>query len=148
MVLRDHELKYNILDKQAYALIKLVKDFRVFILYFHVISYVPDVAIKSILIHSYIDGRRGTWIANILEINLEIKPTKLVKAQGLARLITETNLDTFCVIRIWNYQIFQIKNQWLKKKLVSKNVCGMLILFTFYKIYKHHQGWIRLELDF
>jgi hypothetical protein len=31
------------------------------------------------------------WIAKILEFDLEIKPTKLVKGQGLVRLPTESN---------------------------------------------------------
>jgi hypothetical protein len=32
-----------------------------------------------------------SWIAKILEFNLEIRPTKLVKGQGLARLLDESN---------------------------------------------------------
>eukprot|EP00253_Pinus_taeda_P031918 PITA_31918 len=49
--LRDAALKYNISEKQALALVKSLKDFR-------------------------------------------IKPTKLVKGQGLAKLTTESNLHT------------------------------------------------------
>jgi hypothetical protein len=37
------------------------------------------------------DGRRSKWIAKILEFDLEIRPTKLVKGQGLAKLLAETN---------------------------------------------------------
>jgi hypothetical protein len=46
---------------------------------------------KDILIQPDIDGRRGKWIAKILEFDLEIKPTKLVKGQGLAKLLSESN---------------------------------------------------------
>jgi hypothetical protein len=42
---------------------------------------------KEILIQPDIDGRRIKWIAKILEFDLEINPTKLVKGQGLARLL-------------------------------------------------------------
>lgn len=37
------------------------------------------------------EGKRGRWIAKILEFDIEIKPTKLIKGQGLARLITDSN---------------------------------------------------------
>jgi hypothetical protein len=33
------------------------------------------------------DGKRGKWIATILEYDIEIKPTKLIKGQGLAKLM-------------------------------------------------------------
>jgi hypothetical protein len=37
------------------------------------------------------DGRIGRWLAKIQEFDLEVKPTKLVKGQGLARLLDESN---------------------------------------------------------
>jgi len=39
--LRDASLKYNIMEKHAFALVKAIKDFRVYILHSHIISYVP-----------------------------------------------------------------------------------------------------------
>eukprot|EP00253_Pinus_taeda_P021424 PITA_21424 len=38
------------------------------------------------------EGRRGKWIAALLEYDVEIRPTKLVKGQGLAKLMAESNL--------------------------------------------------------
>eukprot|EP00253_Pinus_taeda_P002803 PITA_02803 len=38
------------------------------------------------------EGRRGKWIAALLEYDLEIKPTKLIKGQGLEKLMAESNL--------------------------------------------------------
>ena len=38
------------------------------------------------------EGRRGKWIAAMLEYDLEIKPTKLIKGQGLAKLMAQANL--------------------------------------------------------
>ena len=40
-----------------------------------------------------LDGKRGKWIAVILEYDLEIKPTKLIKGQGLAQLMAKSNLQ-------------------------------------------------------
>ena len=86
--LRDAPLKYNIMEKQAYALIKALKDFRVYILHSHTIAYVPNIVVKDILSQDP-DGKRGKWIVVILEYDLEIKPTKLIKVQGLAQLMAE-----------------------------------------------------------
>jgi hypothetical protein len=37
------------------------------------------------------EGKRGKWITKILEYDLTIKPTQLIKGQGLAKLMTESN---------------------------------------------------------
>jgi hypothetical protein len=89
--LRDAELRYEIMEKQAYALVKALKDFRVYVLHSKITAYVPSTSVKDILIQPDIDGRRGKWIAKILEFDLEIKPTKLIKGQGLAKLLAESN---------------------------------------------------------
>jgi len=81
------------MEKQAYPLVKAIKDFRVYILYSHVIAYVPHVAVKDILTQDGLESKRGKWIASILEYDIEIKPTKLIKGQGLAKLMSETNFQ-------------------------------------------------------
>eukprot|EP00253_Pinus_taeda_P019170 PITA_19170 len=50
-------------------------------------------AVKDILVQADPEGRRGKWIAALLEYDVEIKPTKLIKGQGLAKLMAETNLQ-------------------------------------------------------
>ena len=90
--LRDASLKYNIMEKQAFALVKALKDFRVYILHSHIIAFVPHSVVKDILTQDP-DGKRGKWIAVILEYDLEIKPTKLIKGQGLAKLMAESNFQ-------------------------------------------------------
>ena len=52
-----------------------------------IIAYVPSVAIKDVLTQSDADGRRAKWIAKLIEFNIELKPTKLVRGQGLAKLL-------------------------------------------------------------
>ena len=79
MALRDAEVKYDIMKKQAYALVKALKAFRVYVLHSKIIAYVPSASVKDILIPPDIDRKRSKWIAKILKFDLEIKPTKLVK---------------------------------------------------------------------
>ena len=51
----------------------------------------PHSVVKDILTHDP-DDKRGKWIAVILEYDLEIKPAKLIKWQGLA-LMAEANFQ-------------------------------------------------------
>eukprot|EP00253_Pinus_taeda_P020102 PITA_20102 len=89
--LRDAEFRYDIIEKHAYAFIKSLKDFRVYILHSKVIAYVPFSSMKDVLMQPNADGRRAKWIAKLIEFNIELKPTKLFRGQGLARLMVEEN---------------------------------------------------------
>lgn len=77
--LGNSKLKYNIMEKQAYSLVKALKDSRVYVIHSHIIAYVPNAVIKDILTHVDPDGKRSKWISTLIEYDLEIKPTKLVK---------------------------------------------------------------------
>jgi hypothetical protein len=49
-VLRDVKLRYEIMEKQAYALVKALKAFRVYVLHSRITAYVPSASVKDILI--------------------------------------------------------------------------------------------------
>ena len=89
--LRDSELKYSTSEKQAYSLVKALKFFRIYVLHSKVIAYVPNVAIKDVLTQPDSEGKRGKWIAKIMEYDVEIRPAKIVKGQGLAKLLADSN---------------------------------------------------------
>ena len=61
------------------ACLMSLKDFRVYVLHSHIIAYVPSNVVKSILTLPDPEGKRAKWIAMLLEYDIEIKPTKLVK---------------------------------------------------------------------
>lgn len=64
------------------------------------IAYVPSTSVKDVLTQPDVDGRRAKWIAKLIEFNIELKPAKLVKGQGLAQLMAEENckmLDINCM---------------------------------------------------
>jgi hypothetical protein len=56
--LRDVEVKYDLMEKQAYTLVKDLKYFRVYVLHSKIITYVPSAIVKEVLIQLDIDGRR------------------------------------------------------------------------------------------
>jgi hypothetical protein len=61
------------------------------VLHSKIIAYVPTSVVKDILVQPDSDGKRGQWLAKIQEFDLEVKLTKLVKGQGLAKLLAESN---------------------------------------------------------
>jgi hypothetical protein len=79
------------MEKQAYAMVKVLNPFRTYVLHSKVIVYIPTSSVKEILVQSDSDGKRGRWLAKIQEFDLEIKPTRLVKGQGLAKILAESN---------------------------------------------------------
>ena len=91
------ELKYTTTEKQAHALVKALKHFKNYIGYSKIKAYVPYQAIKDALSQSDGIGVQGNWISWVQEYDLEIKPIKIVKGQGLAQLLTEKEVSMNCV---------------------------------------------------
>jgi hypothetical protein len=54
----DAPLRYDIMEKNVYTLVKALKEFRTHILHSHVIAYVPSSSIKDILTQPNPEGRR------------------------------------------------------------------------------------------
>jgi hypothetical protein len=48
--LRDVELRYGIMEKQAYTMVKVLKAFRTYVLHSKVIAYVPTSSVKDIMV--------------------------------------------------------------------------------------------------
>jgi hypothetical protein len=60
-------------------LVKALKAFRVYVLQSSITTYVPSNSVKEILVHPDSEGKRGIWIVKLLEYELHIKPTRLIK---------------------------------------------------------------------
>ena len=58
-----------------------------------VIAYVPNAANKNIFKQSEVTSKICRWINQVQEFNIDIQITKLVKDQGLAKLMAESNLE-------------------------------------------------------
>lgn len=86
-------MKYDINEKQAYALMKVVKAFRCYLMGAIVIAFVPSAAVKDIFSQQEVFGTRCRWINRIQEFNIDIQITKLVRGQGLEKLMAQSNLD-------------------------------------------------------
>eukprot|EP00253_Pinus_taeda_P034561 PITA_34561 len=110
MLKKDSQVKWTEEAVKSFNLVKLAlssapilispdytQDFILFsFAYEHTLAVVlmqKREAVKDILVHADPEGRSGKWIAALLEYDVEIKPTKLIKGQGLAKLMAQTNLQ-------------------------------------------------------
>jgi hypothetical protein len=78
-------------EKHAYALVKSMKYFRVYFIQYEIMAYVLSSVVKEILVQPDCEGKRGKWITKILEYNLTINLTQLIKCRVLFKLMTEYN---------------------------------------------------------
>jgi hypothetical protein len=61
------------------------------VLHSSITTFVPNNSVKDILVQPDSEGKRGKWIAKLLEYDLHINPTKLIKGQGLSKFLSESN---------------------------------------------------------
>jgi hypothetical protein len=86
-MLHDYELNYSTIEKQALSLVKAIAHFRAYILSNHVIAYVPHSPIKMLLNQQLKEGRWANWLAMLQEYDIEIKPLKVIRGQGLCKFM-------------------------------------------------------------
>ena len=68
-----------------------------------IIGYVPHAAVKDIMSQQDCLGIKGKWGSKIQEYDLEIKPTKLIKGQGIEKMLTQGNEKALGIICQNNY---------------------------------------------
>jgi hypothetical protein len=91
--IRDSELNYTITKKQAYYLVKSLKHFQTYVRYNKIIAFVPYPIVNDVLSQQDCLGSRGKWVSQMMEYDLEINPTKIIKIQGLEKMMTESNQE-------------------------------------------------------
>jgi len=132
-ILRDSELKYNIMEKQVYDLVKAIKYFITYVLHSQIIAYVPNFAVKYLLVQADVEGKRGKWITKIHEYDFDIKPKKLVKGKGLEKMLTESNFQALGI------NLLTPVNEGAAEENEGKQGPGMKIRYKFLCLewYKH-----------
>jgi hypothetical protein len=60
----------------------------VYVLQSSIITYVSSSSVKEILVQQDSEGKRGQWIVKLLEHDLHIKPTKMIKGQGFSKVLS------------------------------------------------------------
>ena len=79
-------LNYTTINKKYFVAFKDVKHFQPYLLRSHTKFIVPHLMVRYLLIQKDPIDRRGNKLTSLQECDLQIKPTKLVKGQGLCKL--------------------------------------------------------------
>jgi hypothetical protein len=87
--LQGAKINYPTIDKKAYTNYKAVKHFRSYILKNHTKVIVPHPTVKYLFSQQEMGEILGNWMVVIQEFDLDIKPTKIIKGQGLCKLVAE-----------------------------------------------------------
>jgi hypothetical protein len=124
-----------------------------------VVGYVPNSAVKDVLSQVEGLGSRGRWITKIQEYDLEIKTTKLIKGQGLDKMLTEgyekalgivfqieneefpPNLLNLEQVEWYTDIIFYIKNLTCPSHLVGHKKRALRLKSSKYVLTRHGLGW-------
>ena len=77
------------MDKKYYAIFKVVKQFRPYILKNRTKVIVPHPAVRSLFVQKELGERRGNWVTALQEYDLKFKPVSIVKGKGLCKLMVE-----------------------------------------------------------
>ena len=80
-------MNYPAIDKQAYAVFKAVKQFKPCILKNKTKVIVPHPTVRILFVQKELGERRGNWVTNLQEYDLEFKLATIIKGQGICMLI-------------------------------------------------------------
>ena len=83
------ELNYHEFEKQAFTVFKAVKHFCPYLLKSRTKVIVPFPEVRNLLVQKELDEKRAPWMTSLQEYDLEIKPSVVVKGQGLCKLAAE-----------------------------------------------------------
>ena len=83
-------MNYPMVDKQAYAVFKAVKQFRPYILKNRTKVIVPHLVVRSLFVQKELGERKGNWVTTLQEYDLEFKPVTIVKGKGLYKFMIES----------------------------------------------------------
>ena len=83
--IKEYEDKYNYVEKQALAFIRALKKFRHLLSHNKIHLLVPHASVKDFLLSKDISEKRDGWITKVMEYDVDIQITKLVRGRGLCK---------------------------------------------------------------
>lgn len=85
--LKEYDVKYNFVEKQALVVVKGLKKFRHFIARNKTTMYVAHPVVREYIMEGDITKKRAIWITKILEYDIDLRPTKIISGKGLCEYI-------------------------------------------------------------
>ena len=81
--LKEYKNKYNYVEKKSLAIIKALKKFRHLLSHNKIHLLVPHANAKDFLLRKDINEKRAGWITKVMEYDVDIQITNLVRGKGL-----------------------------------------------------------------
>ena len=75
------------MEKQAYAIFKVIKYFRPFLLKTHTKIIVSFPAVRNLLVQKDAGEKRANWVTALQEYDIEIKSANIVRGQGFCNML-------------------------------------------------------------
>lgn len=91
--LQGAKLNYPDVEKQGFAGFKAIKHFRPYLLKAKTKVIILHHVVRALFVQKEMGEQRENWITALQEFDLEIKPTNIVRGQGLCRLAAEALVD-------------------------------------------------------
>lgn len=91
--LDEAQLKYLEVDKQECTNFKVVKHFLPYLLKSQTKVIVAYTVVRNLLVQKELGEVHSHWINTLQEYDLKIKPTKIVRGQGLCQMDAEAVVD-------------------------------------------------------
>ena len=91
--LEKYEQRYSFVEKQVLSVIKSLKKFRHLLTYNKVILRVTHPSVKEFLLSKDLNEKRAGWITRVMEYDVDIQITKLVRGKGLCEQIADKDIS-------------------------------------------------------
>jgi hypothetical protein len=81
--LEEYEHRYSFVEKHVLAVVKSLKKFRYLLTHSKVHLKVTHPSVKEFLLSKDLNEKRAGWITKVMEYDVDIQTTKLVRGRGL-----------------------------------------------------------------
>ena len=83
--LKEYEDKYSYVEKQALVVIISLKKFIHLLSHNKIHLLVPHTSVKDFILSKEISDMRARWVTKVMEYDVDIQITKLVRGRGLCK---------------------------------------------------------------
>lgn len=89
--LKEYKDEYNYVEKKTLMVIRVLKNFRNLISHNKIHLLVPHASVKDFLLRKDINEKREGWITKVMEYDVDIQVTKLVRGKGLCKQMVSSH---------------------------------------------------------
>lgn len=93
-VLHDYEVKYSFFQKHVFVVVRSLKNFRYMLSNNRLQLLVAHPTVKDFLLNREINDKRASWVTKVMEFDVNIKVTKIVRGKELCEHLPANGKDS------------------------------------------------------